>query len=179
MKKLLESIFYLLCFYLPITDGSKSTNTALGTCFPAPVSLKKVLKESSPPPMVLSVGIWPFGWIPCSRQYSSQQALPIWTPAWPMWIEMHSRWMKKNVHFSLFQSKPINTSKQQRKKTKQITIWPKRLRQKQSLLMYYYFSFLSYNYCYQVKRTKRRIKHVCTYMYIQLCTYIAQWWYRL
>jgi len=31
--------------------------TALGTCFPAPVSLKKVLKESSPPPMVLSLGI--------------------------------------------------------------------------------------------------------------------------
>ena len=28
---------------LPTTVGSKSTNTALGTCFPAPVSLKKVL----------------------------------------------------------------------------------------------------------------------------------------
>ena len=42
---------------LPTTVGSKSTKTALGTCFPAPVSLKKVLKESSPPPMVLSLGI--------------------------------------------------------------------------------------------------------------------------
>ena len=52
----------------PTTVGSKSTKTALGTCFPAPVSLKKVLKESSPPPMVLSEGIWPSGWIPCSRQ---------------------------------------------------------------------------------------------------------------
>ena len=77
---------------LPTTVGSKSTNTALGTCFPAPVSLKKVLKESSPPPMVLSLGIWPSGWIPCSKQYSSQQPFPIWTPAWPTWTEIHSRW---------------------------------------------------------------------------------------
>ena len=23
----------------------------------------------------------PSGWMPCSRQYNSQQALPIWTPA--------------------------------------------------------------------------------------------------
>lgn len=52
----------------PITVGSRSTNTARGTCFPAPVSLKKVLKESSPPPMVLSLGICPSGWIPCSKQ---------------------------------------------------------------------------------------------------------------
>ena len=66
---------------LPITDGSKSTKTALGTCFPAPVSLKKVLKESSPPPIVLSDGICPSGWIPCSKQYNSQHALPIWQPA--------------------------------------------------------------------------------------------------
>jgi len=33
----------------------------LGTCFPDPVSEKKVLKESSPPPIVLSEGIWPSG----------------------------------------------------------------------------------------------------------------------
>lgn len=65
--------------------------TARGTCFPAPVSLKNVLKLSSPPPMVLSDGICPSGWIPCSRQYNSQQALPIWTPACPTWIEIHSR----------------------------------------------------------------------------------------
>lgn len=76
---------------LPITVGSRSMNTALGTCLPAPVSLKKVLNESSPPPMVESLGICPSGWIPCSRQYNSQQALPTWTPAWPMWIERHSR----------------------------------------------------------------------------------------
>lgn len=31
-----------------------------------------------------------YTWIPCSRQYSSQHALPTWIPAWPMWIEMHS-----------------------------------------------------------------------------------------
>ncbi|KFP63005.1 hypothetical protein N322_03727, partial [Cariama cristata] len=55
---------------------------ARGTCFPAPVSQKKVVKESSPPPMVLSLGICPSGWMPCSRQYSSQQVLPIWTPSW-------------------------------------------------------------------------------------------------
>ena len=79
---------------LPTTVGSKSTKTALGTCFPAPVSLKKVLNESSPPPMVLSLGIWPSGWIPCSKQYSSQHPLPIWTPAWPTWTEIHSRYDK-------------------------------------------------------------------------------------
>ncbi|KFP72183.1 hypothetical protein N310_00646, partial [Acanthisitta chloris] len=56
---------------------------ARGTCLPAPVSLKKVLKESSPPPLVLSLGMVPLGWMPCSRQYSSQQAFPICTPAWP------------------------------------------------------------------------------------------------
>ncbi|OQR92756.1 hypothetical protein ACHHYP_03229 [Achlya hypogyna] len=44
------------------------TRTARGTCLPAPVSEKKVLKASSPPPMVLSEGIWPSGWMPCSRQ---------------------------------------------------------------------------------------------------------------
>ena len=47
--------------YVPTTVGSKSTKTALGTCFPAPVSLKNVLKLSSPPPRVLSDGIWPSG----------------------------------------------------------------------------------------------------------------------
>ena len=76
--------------YLPITLGSKSTKTALGTCFPELVSEKKVLKESSPPPNVKSEGIWPSGWIPCSKQYNSQQELPIWTPAWPTWREITS-----------------------------------------------------------------------------------------
>ena len=80
---------------LPTTVGSKSTNTALGTCLPAPVSLKKVLNESSPPPIVLSDGIWPSGCMPCSKQYNSQHAFPIWTPAWPTWIEIHSRCIYK------------------------------------------------------------------------------------
>lgn len=85
---------------LPTTVGSRSTNTALGTCFPAPVSLKKVLKLSSPPPSILSDGICPSGWIPCSRQYNSQQALPIWTPAWPTCTEIHSRYREhKNSKF--------------------------------------------------------------------------------
>ena len=30
-----------------MTDGSRSTKTALGTCFPVPVEEKKVEKESS------------------------------------------------------------------------------------------------------------------------------------
>lgn len=47
--------------YPPTTVGSKSTKTARGTCFPEPVSLKNVLKESSPPPIVLSDGICPSG----------------------------------------------------------------------------------------------------------------------
>ena len=33
------------------TVGSRSTYTARGTCLPAPVSEKKVLKASSPPPI--------------------------------------------------------------------------------------------------------------------------------
>ena len=86
------------CHYLPTTVGSRSTNTDRGTCFPAPVSLKNVLKESSPPPTVLSDGICPSGWIPCSRQYNSQHALPIWTPAWPTWMLIHSLYQKIDTH---------------------------------------------------------------------------------
>ncbi|POI26569.1 hypothetical protein CIB84_009680 [Bambusicola thoracicus] len=40
--------------------------------------------------MVLLLGTCPSGWMPCSRHYSSQQALPICMPAWPTWMEMHS-----------------------------------------------------------------------------------------
>jgi len=39
------------------TVGSRSRKTQRGTCLPAPVSEKKVLKASSPPPIVLSEGI--------------------------------------------------------------------------------------------------------------------------
>ena len=60
-----------------MTVGSKSTMTARGTCRPAPVSLKKVENESSTTPETLSEGNRPSGWIPCSRQYNSQQAFPI------------------------------------------------------------------------------------------------------
>ena len=45
-----------------ITVGSRSRKTQRGTCLPAPVSEKKVLNASSPPPMVLSEGIWPLRW---------------------------------------------------------------------------------------------------------------------
>lgn len=81
--------FPILVLYWPITVCSKSTIIARGTYFLALVSLKNVAKESSL--LGWSVKV-PFGWIPCSRQKSSQHALPIWTPAWPMWTEMHSRW---------------------------------------------------------------------------------------
>ncbi|KFM00286.1 hypothetical protein AS27_00019, partial [Aptenodytes forsteri] len=56
---------------------------ALGTYFPDPASLKKVPKEESACPEDASGETMPSGSIPCSRQYSSQQELPIWTPAWP------------------------------------------------------------------------------------------------
>ena len=75
----------------PTTVGSRSMKTVRGTCLPEPVSEKKVLNASSPPPIVLSDGIWPSGWMPCSRQKSSQHALPVWMPAWPRWRVMHSR----------------------------------------------------------------------------------------
>ena len=84
-------------FHVPMTVGSRSTKTARGTCLPAPVSLKNVLNESSPPPIVLSLGICPSGWMPCSRQYSSQQALPICTPAWPTWMLIHSRCKRRQT----------------------------------------------------------------------------------
>lgn len=44
-----------------VTVGSRSTNTALGTYLPVSVSLNKVLKESFPPPVVISLDIWPSG----------------------------------------------------------------------------------------------------------------------
>ena len=71
-----ERLIILVCDVikcLPMTVGSRSTKTALGTCLPAPVSEKKVLKESSPPPIVLSEGIWPSGWIPCSKLNNDQE----------------------------------------------------------------------------------------------------------
>ena len=57
------------------------------------------------PPIVLSLGIWPSGWIPCSKQKSSQQALPIWTPGSQYWSAPHETCTKKarrnsqNLHF--------------------------------------------------------------------------------
>ncbi|KFW01717.1 hypothetical protein N326_09600, partial [Eurypyga helias] len=63
---------------------------ARGTCFPDAVSQKKVSKEESTCSdfgstgfACLGPGMVPSAWIPCSRQYSSQQALPICTPACP------------------------------------------------------------------------------------------------
>lgn len=93
---------------LPMTVGSKSMNTARGTCFPDAVSQKKVSKEESTCSdcgstgfTSLEPGMVPSAWIPCSRQYSSQQALPICTPACPMWMEMHSlckgKWFVKVI----------------------------------------------------------------------------------
>ena len=63
----------------------------LGTCLPAMVSAKKVLKESSATPKEVSVGMAPSGPMPCSRQNSSHAAEPIWHPAWPTWMLITSR----------------------------------------------------------------------------------------
>lgn len=52
------------------------------------------MSECSSIPWVSSSGIMPSGWMPCSRQYNSQQALPIWTPAWPTWRETTSLWIR-------------------------------------------------------------------------------------
>ena len=55
-----------------------STKTARGTCFPAPVSEKKVLNTSSLQSLVLSPGICSSRCIPRSRQNNFQHALPTW-----------------------------------------------------------------------------------------------------
>lgn len=60
-----------MIFILPIGVGSKSIITTLGTTFPAPVWLKKVAELLSS-----ACASMPSGRIPCSKQYSSQQALP-------------------------------------------------------------------------------------------------------
>lgn len=75
----------------PMTVGSRSTKRDLGTCFPAMVSEKKVLNASSSMPMDSSEAISPLARMPCSRQYSSQHALPICTPACPRWTDTISR----------------------------------------------------------------------------------------
>ena len=75
-----------------MTVGSRSTKMARGTLCPDPISLKNVELESEDMAAVLLPSTdRPSGWIPCSRQYSSQHELPIWTPAWPTWILIHSR----------------------------------------------------------------------------------------
>lgn len=40
-------------------------------------------------PSLRGVVTWPSGWTPWSGQWSSQQALPAWTPAWPNWSWPH------------------------------------------------------------------------------------------
>jgi hypothetical protein len=95
---------------IPMTVGSKSTNIARGTRCPDPVSLKNVEQESldvAPVAVWTSLGTRPSGWIPCSRQYSSQQELPIWTPAWPRWILMHSRCKHDNTSNSNTQTDQV------------------------------------------------------------------------
>lgn len=74
----IKSFFYVL----PTTVGSKSTITVLGTILPFSASLKNVPKQLlSVGHTVVSAGMVPSGWIPCSRQYNSHVELPIWTPA--------------------------------------------------------------------------------------------------
>ena len=80
--EILISIDKMQCFkkILPvrissITVGSKSTKSALGTCFPELVSEKKVLKESSAIPSLSSDGICPSGCIPCSITNSHHMSI--------------------------------------------------------------------------------------------------------
>jgi hypothetical protein len=78
------AVLGVVCYvYLPTTVGSKSTIIALGTWRPELISLKNVPNEASFLPELSGSDISPLGAIPCSRQYSSQQDVPIWTPAWP------------------------------------------------------------------------------------------------
>lgn len=72
-------------------------NNARGMYLPFPVSLKKVLKDS-PLSDTESSPIWPSGCIPCSRQYNSQQALPICTPACPTKTEITSRCQNRSLN---------------------------------------------------------------------------------
>jgi hypothetical protein len=70
------------CLYVPvriwsITDDSRSMKTERGTYWPVPVSEKNVEKFS----LFIPSGTVPSGLMPCSRQYSSQQEMPIWQPA--------------------------------------------------------------------------------------------------
>lgn len=90
----------------PTTVGSRSTYIALGTWRPELPVLKNVLNWSSQEfsSKLVSSGT-PSGPIPCSRQKSSQQAFPIWTPAWPTWIEMHSLWTERSQHSVTFTKK--------------------------------------------------------------------------
>lgn len=87
---------------LPTTVGSRSTNMALGTWRPELPVWKKVLKGS-----VRELGPWssslntPSGPTPCSKQKSSQHALPVWTPAWPTWMEIHSLCWQKTTAWLL------------------------------------------------------------------------------
>ena len=68
--------------------------TALGTSLPALVSLKKMMKESSPPQWSCHLAsCHPTGsHVPGSSapsQQSSQPTMLIWTPSWPAWMKMH------------------------------------------------------------------------------------------
>lgn len=86
-----------------MTVGSRSTKSARGTYCPSLVAEKKVSKLES-----LGVGSPPSLSVPsmlilCSRQYSSQQEAPIWTPAWPMWtliisLIVSNFWLNKGAH---------------------------------------------------------------------------------
>jgi hypothetical protein len=72
-----KSCLYVPVRIWPITDDSRSMKTERGTYWPVPVSEKNVEKFS----LFIPSGTVPSGLIPCSKQYSSQQELPIWQPA--------------------------------------------------------------------------------------------------
>jgi hypothetical protein len=89
-----------------MTVGSRSTMIARGTFFPVFSSSKKasVLLSQKLASLVSKVFVGgsgedsPLGKMPCSRQYNCQHFSPNCTPAWPMWIEIHSRWRREAWH---------------------------------------------------------------------------------
>ena len=98
LQRLFNIIDIAYKLWLPITLGSRSIKAALGTCLPESVTVSKnVLHKSPAPSDVESLGICPSGWIPCSRQYNSQHALPIWQPACPIWMDTTSRYEENFV----------------------------------------------------------------------------------
>ena len=95
-----RSPYCRISFYFSVTDDLFSQEDDfylkddfyLGTCFPAPVSEKKVLKLSSPDPADLSLGIWPSGWIP-----GEKNTVKILFPFQLNWVAFHWQTIQMSI----------------------------------------------------------------------------------